>query len=73
MASQHNNHLLGTLGRSAFNRLRHMDFVGPLLRADRITVQRIHHGVAAILGLRVTGRQKYEHIAVRGIAFQVAF
>ena len=39
---QHDDHLFRALGESAFDRLRHVDLVGPLLGADRIAVQRIH-------------------------------
>ena len=41
---QHDDHLFSALGESAFDGLRYMDFVGPLLGADRIAVQRVDDG-----------------------------
>ena len=40
---QHHDHLLRALRERAFDGLRHVDLVRPLLRADGIAVQRIDH------------------------------
>ena len=49
-----------------------MDLVRPLLGADGVAVQRIHHRIAAALFLRVARRQEHEHVAVDRIAFEIA-
>ena len=55
---QHNDHFLSALSESTFYRLRHMDFVAPLLSADEITVECIHNWIAAGFLLGIAGRQK---------------
>jgi hypothetical protein len=49
-----------------------MDFLGPLLGADGISVETINYRVAAGLGCGVAGRQKDEDVAVNRFAFQIA-
>jgi hypothetical protein len=46
---QNHDHLLRALREPAFNGLRHVDLVSPLLRADRVAVQRINHRIAGCL------------------------
>ena len=43
---QHHDHLFGALGESAFDGLRHVDLVAPLLGANGITVQGINDRIA---------------------------
>ena len=70
---QDDDHLFCALGKGAFDRLRHVDFVGPLLGADGVTVQRIHDRIAAVFVFAVARRQEDEDVAVDGVALQVAF
>ena len=70
---QHHDHLLRALRECALDGLRHVDLVRPLLGADRITVQRIDHRVAPGLLSGIAGRQEDDHVAVHGVAFQIAF
>src|ERR1035438_2183751 len=58
---QNYDHLLGAPGESAFDGLRHVDFVGPLLGADGVTMQ----------VFLVTRRQENDDVAVDGVALQV--
>jgi hypothetical protein len=58
---------------STFDRLRHVDFMAPLLGADRVAVQGIDDGISARLLLCIARRQEHEHVAVNGISFQIAF
>lgn len=53
---KHDDHLLSALGESPFDGLRHMNFVGPLLCSDGITVERIDNWVAAGFLLEIAGR-----------------
>src|SRR5215472_5646985 len=50
-----------------------MDFVGPLLRADGITVQGIYDRVALRFLLGITRWQKDDDVAINGISLQIAF
>jgi len=70
---QNNDHLVRALGKSAFYRLRNVDFMGPLLRPDGISVQCVDNGIATMLVFLVAGWQKYEHLAVNGVALQIPF
>ena len=53
---QHHDHFLGSEREGAFNGLRNVNFVRPLLGADGIAVQRVDHGIAAGLAGGITGR-----------------
>ena len=64
---------LRALGEGAFDGLRDVDFVRPLLGADGVAVQRVDDGIAAVLVLRVARRQEDEDVAVDGVAFEIAF
>ena len=44
----------------------------PLLGADRVTVQRVDHGITALLLFLIAGRQKDDYVAIDGIAFEIA-
>ena len=70
---QNHDHLLRALRESPFDGLRHVDLVSPLLRADRVTVQRINHRIAALLVLLVAGRQEDNDVAVHSVSLQIAF
>ena len=48
----------GAEGERALDGLRHVDLVRPLLRPDRIAVQCVHDGIAAVLVLAVAGGQE---------------
>jgi hypothetical protein len=50
-----------------------MDFVAPLVGADGVAVECIHHGIAASLVFRVAGRQKDKDVTVYLVAFKIAF
>lgn len=69
---QDDDHFFGALREGAFNRLRNMDFVSPLLGADGVSVQGVDDGIAARLFLRVTRREENENVAVCGVSFQIA-
>ena len=43
----------------------------PLLGADEKAMQRIHHGIAPALFLRVARWQEDEHVAIDGITFEI--
>ncbi len=45
----------------------------PLLGADRVTVQRVDHGITTLLVFLIAGRQKDDDVAIDGIAFEIAF
>ena len=70
---QDDDHVLRALGEGALDCLGHNDLVRPLLGADGIAVQRVDHGVAAVLAGGVAGRQEDDDIAIDGVAFQIAF
>ena len=59
-------------GECAFDRLRDVDLARPLFGADRIAVQGINHRIAAFAFSRIAWRQKDEHVAIDGIAFEVS-
>ena len=69
---KHHDHLFRALRKGAFDRLRHVDFVCPLLGADGIAVQGINHRIAPRLRLGVAGRQEDDNVAVDRVPFQVA-
>src|SRR6185437_10493122 len=60
---QDDDHLFRALGEGAFDGLGHVDFVRPLLGANGVAVQRIDHGIAAVLVPGVAGRQEHKDIA----------
>src|SRR5207248_6463567 len=60
---QHDDHFPGALGECALDRLRNPYLLDPLLGADRIAVQRIDYGIAAVRALRVAWGQDHENIA----------
>ena len=72
---QHDDHLVRELHREM--RLRwfaaNMNFVRPLLGANRIAVQRVDDGIAALHIFLIAGRQKDEDIAIHCIPLQIAF
>ena len=70
---QHDDHLVRALGERAFDGLRHVDLVGPLLGADRVAVQRVDDRVAARRVRRIARRQKDDDVAIDGVTLQVAF
>ena len=70
---QHDDHLFGALRECAFDGLRHVDLVRPLLGADGVAVQRVDDGIAAVSCPGVAGRQEDDDVAVDGVAFQIAF
>ena len=49
-----------------------MDFLRPLLRADRIAVERIDHRIAARAVPGIVGRQDDDDVAIGAVALQVA-
>ena len=53
---QNNDHFFDALGKSAFNRLRNVNLLRPLLGADRVTVESIYDRVTASLFCPVAGR-----------------
>src|SRR5437867_420985 len=61
---QHDDHFPGTLGECALDRLRNAYLLDPLLGTNRIAVQRIDHGIAAVGALRVAWRKDNENVAV---------
>ena len=61
------------LRERAFDGLRDVDLMRPLLGADGVTVQRVDHGIATLLVFLVAGRQKDDDIAIDGVAFKIAF
>ena len=69
---QNHDHVLRAPRKSAFDCLRNVDFLRPLLRPDRITMERIDDGIAAALLSGVAGRQKYDYFPVDIVAFQIA-
>ena len=70
---QHDDHFFRALRERAFDRLRHVDLVAPLLGADGITVQRINDRITAGFLFRVARRQEHQHVAIDGVALQIAF
>ena len=60
------------LGEGAFDGLRHVDFLRPLFRADRIPVQRVDDRIASRAILVVARREKDDNVPVDGIAFEIA-
>ena len=70
---KHHDHVPGALGEGPFYRLRHMDFLAPLLGADGIAMQGIDDRVTAIGFLAITGRQENQNIAIGAVALQTAF
>ena len=52
---QHDDHLFCALSESAFDGLRYVYLVAPLLGANRITVQGIYDRIAPGFFLRLTG------------------
>ncbi len=69
---QDHDHLLGALGEGALDGLGHMDFLRPLLGANGVAMQGVDHGIAAAFVAGIARRQKDQHLAVDGVAFQVA-
>ena len=57
----------------SFSGLRNVDFVRPLLRSNRIAVQRIDDRVTALLVFLITRRQKDNGIAIDNLAFEISF
>ena len=49
-----------------------MYLMGPLLGADGVAVQRVHHRIATVLLGGVAGRQEHQDIALGRIPFQVS-
>ena len=70
---QHHDHVFRALAIGTGDGLGHMNFLAPLLRADRIAVQRIDHRIATRRIGGIAGWQEHQHITVGGIAFQAAF
>ena len=50
-----------------------MNLVRPLLRADRIAMQRIDHRITALLILLIARRKEDDCVAIDSIAFEIAF
>ncbi|MDR6128584.1 hypothetical protein QE452_003248 [Sphingomonas sp. SORGH_AS438] len=69
---QHQDHRLDALREGPLHRLGDMDLGHPLLRTDRIAVQRIDDGIAAMARGGIAGRQDHDDVAVRRIPFQAA-
>src|SRR5215471_16498437 len=57
----------------SFDRLRHMDFMGPLFGTDGETVQSIDHRIAPGLFQGITWRKEHKHLAIDRVSFQIAF
>src|SRR4029450_10038480 len=70
---QHENHLVRALGKRSLDGLRHVDFLSPLLGANRIAVQRVDDRVTARAVLVVARGQEDDHVAIDGVSLQVAF
>ena len=62
------DHLVGPEREGAFDGLRHMNLVRPLLCADKESVQCVNDGIAASLADGVAGRKKDKHVAIAGLA-----
>jgi hypothetical protein len=62
------DHLLSALGKSSFDGLRYVDFVRPLLCADGVAMQRVHHRVTSAVVGRIARRKKDKSITVHCIA-----
>jgi hypothetical protein len=65
------DHFLRAAREGALDRLRGVDLLRPLLRADGVAVQRVHHRIPAGALRPVTRRQIHEDVAVRGVAFEI--
>ena len=61
------------LRERAFDRLRNVNLVRPLLGADGITVQRIDHRIAPLFIFVIAGRQENDHITIDSIALKITF
>ena len=70
---QDDDHLLRAFCKRAFDCLRHMNLVTPLLGADGVAVQGIDHRVAAMLVFAVTRRQEDDHVTVDRVSLEIAF
>ena len=70
---QDDDHLARALGECPFDRLRHVDLLRPLLRADRVAVQRVDDRVAAGAVLVIARRQEDDGVPIDRIALQIAF
>src|SRR6185437_9511223 len=69
---QDDDHLLRALCKCAFDCLRNVDLMTPLVGADEKTVQRVDHGIAP-LGLLLIARWKEDdHVAIDGLVFEIA-
>ena len=70
---QDDDHLVRALGKRPLDRLRHVDLLRPLLRTNRVAMQRVDDGIAARAVLVVARRQKHDRIAIDGVSFEIAF
>src|SRR5207302_612526 len=64
------DHLLGALRESAFYGLRYMDFMGPLLRANGISMKCIDNRIPPRSLLRIAGREKDKHFPIDRVPLQ---
>ena len=70
---QDDDHLVRAQRERAFDGLRYMNLVRPLLGADGVAVQRVDHRIAALLVFLVAGRKKNDDVTIDGVAFKIAF
>src|SRR5690242_14385553 len=66
---QHYDHFFRALRKGAFDRLRYMDFMRPLLGADGETVQSVNNWIASGLFLGITRGKEHKYIAINGVSF----
>ena len=69
---QHDDHLVRAFGEGPLDRLRHVDFLAPLLRADRVAMQGVDDRIPARAVLVVARGQEDDRVAIDGVSFQVA-
>ena len=69
---QHDDHLVRASGEGSFDRLRHVDFLGPLLRANRVTMQSVDDRIPARAVLVVARGQEDDRVAIDDVFFQIA-
>ena len=61
------------LRERTFDGLRNVDLMRPLFGADGVPVQRVDHGIAALLVFLVAGRQEDDDVTIDSVAFEIAF